>query len=320
MSPGDRARYDDWLYEKTSRLKREDHTDRARARQKEELRETAQETLQFLRRELKHRGTEDDAYKSTLCTMGTTRRLVPLAIPRFRDSAEIQVYNADTLNVAIGLSQAAAKSGYDPEKHNTRPLIVNFANPNKPGGGWLNGQLAQEEAICYRSSLALSLNDKFYPMRKDEAIYSPYVIIVRDDMESGHEIYKYRLPPISAVTVAALREPEVTTYELQSTVGKRTIHEKDVFTHDQDRDLTKAKMRLTLRMAHNNDHRWLVLGALGCGVHKNPAEDIAHCWLEVLREDEFSGNRWAQIWFAVFDPKDEGNYDIFHKILNGQRV
>jgi hypothetical protein len=40
----------------------------------------------------------------------------------------------------------------------------------------------------------------------------------------------------------------------------------------------------------------------------------------VLRENEFAGNWWRKVWFAVYDPKQEGNFDTFHRVLHGQQV
>jgi len=194
------------------------------------------------------------------------------------------------------------------------PAIVNFASHRAPGGGWLNGAIAQEEAICYRSSLALSLEGtKNYPLRMNEALYSPYVLVVRHDMAAGHELLPHdEHAAVSVLSVAAINKPRVRTFEQP--------RRKAVFARDRDRDITKAKMRLALRMAATNGHDSLVLGALGCGVYANPPEDVAHCWLEVLHEDEFSGNWWRRVCFAVYDPHEGGNHEIFDQVLAGRKV
>jgi len=195
-------------------------------------------------------------------------------------SAVIRVLNKDTINTAIEL---AAKTADDPESArdsntaNSRPLIVNFANPEKPCGGWLNGQISQEEALCYRSSLFLSLHRPMYPLRWNEVIYSPYALIIREDMANGHQLYSgspSQFPSVSCVTVAALRETKLRTFTYRCTTRSR---EKTVFCDDRDRSYAKAKMRKTPGAAASHNHRLLVLGALGCGVHKNPPEDVANC-------------------------------------------
>ncbi|KAF5583624.1 mitochondrial chaperone BCS1 [Fusarium pseudocircinatum] len=292
---------------------------------RDELRAIAQETLDISRSLLKELGTNDLARHSVKYSFSSLTRLHPAHCPSYRQPATIKVINDDTLNAAIELCRRAQA---DAGPKSQPPIVVNFANRHSPGGGWLNGAMAQEEALCYRSTLALSLNKKHYPLERDEALYSPYALIMRDDLSSGHEISSLPardLPVVSALTVAALRGPPVRLFTNEPRKDRMRrpsseVFEKSVFANDRDRDTTKAKMRLCLRMAAKHNHDMLVLGALGCGVYGNPPEDVAHCWLETLREHEFSGNWWREVWFAVFDPKNEGNFEMFYEVLDGKQV
>ncbi|KAI8946346.1 hypothetical protein F4801DRAFT_583501 [Xylaria longipes] len=292
---------------------------------RDSLRATAQDTLGILPRLLGELRTEKDAHKSVKFSTTSLPFLEPLPIPLHSRPATIQVTKEDTLNAAIRL-WALGDNPYQ-----SRPAVLNFANSRKPGGGWMNGALAQEEAICYRSSLALSLHPRLYPLHKNEGLYTQYVLVMREDMASGHDIIAAepdQLPVVSVLTIPALRNPELRTFQYQTSYSVPgepsttliSIRSKQIFQYDEDRDTTKGKMRLALRMAAKHDHHKLVLGALGCGVFGNPPEDIAHCWLSVLREDEFSGNRWSEVCFAVYDPKNEGNYEIFKQVLSGREV
>ncbi|KAJ4005473.1 hypothetical protein NW766_011022 [Fusarium irregulare] len=298
-----------------------DHT---KYKHRQENRATAQETLKILPDLLEELDTEDKAEDATKYSFESLHQLHPTMCPRFSQPATIKVVNSDTLNAAIDLTRLSYGNFPNSNRGSKPPLVVNFANRHSPGGGWLNGAMAQEEALCYRSSLAMSLDKRLYPMERSEAIYSPYVLIMREDLASGHKVMNVPardLPVVSAVTVAALHKPPVKTLKVKAhdehELGRP---EKRVFANDRDRDTTKAKMRLCLRMAAVNRHDMLVIGALGCGVYSNPPEDVARCWLEVLREHEFSGNWWREVWFAVFDPKGEGNYEIFKEVLDGQKV
>ncbi|KAK7432100.1 hypothetical protein QQZ08_001390 [Neonectria magnoliae] len=303
--------------------------------QRETLKATAQETRRVLPGLLNELNTTKQASRALKYSFDSLPRLHPDLCPAYPQPATIRVLNDDTLNAAIRLSRSGQQSGQDPnadaDQHALQPAVVNFANRHSPGGGWLNGALAQEEALCYRSSLALSLNRKeHYPLATSEALYSPYVLVVREDMASGHRISPApasHLPVVSVLTVAALHRPQVEVFECKGRDGRAACSgspppktRKKVFARDRDRDLTKCKMRLSLRMAAKHGHGMLVLGAFGCGVYGNPPEDVAHCWLEVLREDEFSGNWWREVWFAVYDPKDEGNFGIFAQVLEGEQV
>ncbi|KAK3937939.1 hypothetical protein QBC46DRAFT_460512 [Diplogelasinospora grovesii] len=258
--------------------------------------EHARETLNVLLallRELRELDPTRNAKRSDKHTLDNPRRLDPAYCPLFPEPATIRVINADTLNAGIKLAKASANAMQTGDKeHNLYPVIINFTEREKPGGGWLNGALAQEETLCYRSSLYLSLDKRHYPLssKEAEAIYSPYVVL----------------------SVAAVRKPEL----------RRHKKDKLVFRRDRDRNLTKDNMRLVLRMAAYHRHRDLVLSALGCGVYANPPEDVAHCWLEVLREDEFAGHWWRNVYFAVYDrdARNEGNYQTFKRVLQDQKV
>jgi uncharacterized protein (TIGR02452 family) len=151
-------------------------------------------------------------------------------------------------------------------------------------------------------------------------LYTPEVVIIRSDMASGHKLLvsdtkPQDLPVVSVISIAGLRRPRAA-----KTTATGSTEVKSVFTNPEDRVLTKDKMGLCLRIAAQRGHGLLVLGALGCGAFANPPEEVAHCWLEVLKEDEFKGGWWKELWFAVFDWKNEGNFSIFSNIMDGQEV
>ncbi|KAF2122518.1 hypothetical protein BDV96DRAFT_608540 [Lophiotrema nucula] len=194
--------------------------------------------------------------------------------------------------------------------------LLNLASELHPGGSWLNGALAQEEALCFRSSLSLSLHSIYYPLAPLTALYSPTVVLIRDAMSRGHALLWPNtptpdLPVTSVISIAALRRPQL------SKQGR--------FAKPNDRQLTKAKVRTVLRVAVQQGHRKLVLGALGCGAFMNPPKEVAECFLEVFAEEEFQGGWWEDIVFAVLDNargeqggKDGvGNFGVFYRALDG---
>jgi hypothetical protein len=152
------------------------------------------------------------------------------------------------------------------------------------------------------------------------------------------------LPVVSAVSVAGIRRPDVKPVgeEMEEAASGRPEHEATedqrklgntkgkekakapkgpfIFADPAARELTKDKMRLCLRMAGVKGHTMLVLGAIGCGAFRNPPEEVAKCWQEVLSEAEFAGGWFKEIWFAVYDRKNEGNFEIFEEAFNGKVV
>ncbi|KAI5462900.1 hypothetical protein BGZ63DRAFT_352773 [Mariannaea sp. PMI_226] len=295
----------------TSRRRRHDAY-----RQNGALAEVAEETRRVLPdilKKLPHiRADQSGAY-----LYENARRLRSLDCPRKTSSGRtrIKVFNEDSFNAAIRLRDSKGPAS-------GRVAVLNLASHSSPGGGWLKGARAQEEALCYRSSLYLSLHKRYYPWRQRMGIYTPACVIIRSDMDSGHELLwpdvdAKDLPVVSVISIAALRKPPVDRIQIPTSDG---MQEKRVFSRPSDRELTKTKMRLCLRMAAHQEHGLLVLGALGCGAFGNPPREVANCWLEVLKESEFQGGWWEDVWFAVYDKRNEGNFEIFEEILGDVEI
>jgi uncharacterized protein (TIGR02452 family) len=217
----------------------------------------------------------------------------------------IRVINSDSIDAAISLSSSAI--------NNRHPCVLNMANARSAGGGWEHGALAQEEALCYRSSLSKTLKKHYYPLPDKGGIYSPFVLVIRENLKSGHDLLDLtnpaQLPVISAVSIAAVCIPQVTT-------DARGV-QKYIF--GQDRRLMEEKMRVILRIATKNGHRQIVLGAFGCGAFANPRQEVAKMWASVLKEAEFGGGWWSDVVFAVLDD-GRGNLQTFVNELDGLMV
>lgn len=233
---------------------------------------------------------------------------------------EIRVINGDSLDTAIGLAEC---SKYITVQDKRPVCVLNMANAHSAGGGWKRGALAQEETLCYRSSLSFTLKLRYYPLPELAAIYSPTVLVFRKSLSDGHELMPLNepenFPVVSVISVAALCMPDV----VMSSDGTKTRRQK--YKRASDREIMKEKMRLTLRTAAVNGHRRLVLGALGCGAFLNPREEVADCWAEVFEESEFRGGWWESIIFAVMDDlgqgkSGDGNYGVFYRRLDGKMV
>ena len=221
--------------------------------------------------------------------------------------ASIRVVNADSIDAALEL---AAKSS-SPKN----VCILNMANPSSAGGGWMHGALAQEEALCYRTSLSKSLKYNYYPLPEEGGIYSPRVLVIRESMKDGHGLMDMtepkNLPVISVISVAAVCQPRT-----------KTDHRggRQRYASGADARLMEEKMRVILRTAASNGHRQIVLGAFGCGAFGNPKEEVAGMWKSVLSEPEFAGGWWQDIQFAVMDTHGRGNFATFYQRLDGHTV
>lgn len=232
-------------------------------------------------------------------------------------ATRIRVVNSDTIDAALNLmSTAGVQQSYSTStpSSSAKPIcVLNMANAFSAGGGWMRGALAQEEALCYRTSLSFTLKLRYYPMPEESGIYSPRVLIIRESMKDGHDLLDCRVPQdlkvISVVSVAAIDRPLLA----RDPTGAET------YRRQNDRHLMEEKIRIILRIAIRNQHRQIVLGAFGCGAFANPNQEVANMFRSVLTEPEFSGGWWKDVVFAVLD-MGSGNFGVFHNALDGLQV
>ncbi|EXJ68306.1 uncharacterized protein A1O5_08921 [Cladophialophora psammophila CBS 110553] len=224
---------------------------------------------------------------------------------------KVRVISSDTIDAALQLSRSPSQ----------KPVcVLNMANAIHAGGGFRTGALAQEEALCYRTSLHFTLKLRFYPIPDKAAIYSPTVLVIRDSLANGHRFLDChdpsQLPVISVVSAAAIFQPSLGCNTAQPNQdGSR------FYARREDRNLMREKIRIILRTAIKNRHRKIVLGAFGCGAFQNPPKEVARLYSEVLQEPEFSGGWWEDVVFAVLQQGSaDSNFQWFSRELDGLLV
>lgn len=215
--------------------------------------------------------------------------------PKFQTPLKIYVQNIDTFEKAKELGSECA--------------VLNMASSKRPGGGVETGSRAQEEELCRRSNLLLSLY-LYSPEKWDEYFGDYYSGKVLND-------FSYPIPVYGGIYspgVCVYRKPG--TYETVSNYFKcNVISVAGVVRPDIDKNtgemmkkyvpIVKGKIRTILRIALDNNHTKLVLGALGCGAFKNPPSHVARLFKEVLEEPEFIG-AFEEICFAILDDGNSG--------------
>lgn len=177
-----------------------------------------------------------------------------------------------------------------------RFLVLNIANENSPGGGWLQGISGDEEELFLCSSYCLSLNKKYYPIK--DIVYTPGVLVFRDN-EDYSILPKNQRFYIDFIAVSPINKPNLTI----------TGH-----LNENDKDLTYCKIRSIFRVAKNNNYNQIVLGAFGCGIFRNNPFDIARIFKEVINSYEFK-NVFIDIYFAIDTDTKKEFFSIFKSIL-----
>jgi uncharacterized protein (TIGR02452 family) len=165
------------------------------------------------------------------------------------------------------------------------PMILNFANPITPGGGFLNGALAQEETLCRSSGLyATLLDDPMYPYHKgrfdsrmasDWAILSPNVPFFRTDDGT----FEASLWLGSVLTCAA---PQA-----------------DYAEEGQVDALMRRRIPRILDIMATHGYTDIILGAWGCGAFGCDPKSIGKIFVDTIR-DQFAG-KFRTVIFAIVD-------------------
>jgi len=204
--------------------------------------------------------------------------------------------------------QALARLANESDGH---LACLNFASAKNPGGGFLNGSLAQEEALACASGLypcLLTARDYYTSNREntsllylDLAVFSPLVPFFRDD-----EGVLLERPILASVITApapnagavAQNEPHNMAH-VEPTLGRR------------------AELVLSIASAHGVNR--IVLGAWGCGVFRNDPKLVAAAFADLLKPTGKFAGVFKDVAFAVYDRSESlATYKAFFEQFSGR--
>ncbi|MFF6814890.1 TIGR02452 family protein [Streptomyces sp. NPDC012403] len=204
----------------------------------------------------------------------------PVPVPAFRPvGTRFEVTGESSLEAARRLADHVA--------------VLNFASARNPGGGYLNGAQAQEEALCRASALYTCLlrAPDFYghhrahrdPFYTDRVIHSPAVPVFRDD--------RGRLLD-EPFTAGFLTSPAPNAGVILRTAPERADEVPHALT-------VRAGRVLETAAAHG--YRQLVLGAWGCGVFRNDPAHVAAAFRSHLEPGGRFAGAFAHVVFGILD-------------------
>jgi len=203
--------------------------------------------------------------------------------PSVNTQSSVRVINTITLEAAKGLIEAGKKN----------PFVLNFASARNPGGGFLNGSGAQEESLSRKSGLyaCISQINEYYRENKlsntalytDYMIYSPRVPVFRDKEDQLIDSPFY----VSILTAPAVNRSAVKSNEPENLPEVKPV---------MDRRINRV-----LKVAEDNNHVSLVLGAWGCGVFGNSPKEISELFNKNLSGDSAQSFGFQDVVFAVLD-------------------
>ncbi|MGW2418682.1 TIGR02452 family protein [Streptomyces sp. NPDC001709] len=171
--------------------------------------------------------------------------------------------------------------------------VLNFASARNPGGGYLNGAQAQEEALCRASALyaCLLTARSFYdhhrahrdPFYTDRVIHSPAVPVFRDD--------RGRLLP----------EPYLAGFLTAAAPNAGVVRRTEPERAAELPGALAARAERVLEAAAAHGYRRLVLGAWGCGVFQNDPVQVAGAFRALLGPGGRFDRMFEHVVFGVLD-------------------
>jgi hypothetical protein len=183
-------------------------------------------------------------------------------------------------------------------KHvDNKTAVLNFASFYNPGGGYIWGTMAQEEALCSESTLYNVLSaEKFKDYYSvnwnnfndylfyDKGIYSSNILFERNN----------EIKNVSVITVAA---------------PNRRKQEKA--TKEENYEALKSRIEFIINIAKKNKIKTLILGAFGCGVFSQEPKEVAELFKKELENKYFN-----KVIYAIMPDKENLNFKIFNEVNN----
>ncbi|MBQ1187016.1 MAG: TIGR02452 family protein [Clostridia bacterium] len=226
------------------------------------------------------------------------------AVGKVYDATETGCINADCMDIA---EQLIAK-GYN-------PAILNLASAKRPCGGWDAGMGAQEESLCFSSTLSQSLyqyGDPKYKNVRDSGvplkevgyphnmnyggIYSPNVTFFRNNVDKFYTL-KDKPFKCDVITVAALCFNGRSHY---AGIDELSYQAEDGGFTPEGKEIMLNKIRTIFRMGVKHGNDALVLGAFGCGAYALLPSAVAPLFRIVMEEPEFK-NKFKLLVFAMLE-------------------
>lgn len=184
-----------------------------------------------------------------------------------------------------------------PMENGGRMAILNYASYKHPGGYFLGGSPAQEEALCHESNLypiILAFDDTYYAWNKqrlnralylDRALYSPDVVFEKDGKQKK----------VDVITCAA--------------PNYRTAHRYQQVSLAENNRVFENRVKFMYSIAEENGVTNLIAGAWGCGVFMQDPSTVATMLVTQARNYNI-----PNIYFAIPD-RNSRNFKAFLEVL-----
>ena len=175
--------------------------------------------------------------------------------------------------------------------------VLNFASARHPGGGFIRGAIAQEEALCQASTLYTQLKD--HPMYNynnancADGKYNDNMIVTKTKFVRDSRFEFIRKPSEAIVVTSAA-------------VNLKTIENID---DNEIESIMYNRMEKIIKLFAIYNCNIIILGAFGCGVFRNDPYTIANIWRDLLNR---YGGYFDKVDFAVTGKPGSANLEAFN--------
>lgn len=208
----------------------------------------------------------------------------PVPSGEIYEDSKMSLYKTDTVSALFAGKRVNPRDRY---------CVLNFASYTQPGGGFLSGSVAQEEALCRESIL--------YPVLKsfDKEWYQPH----RDFPVEGYSSVCLLTPGVLFIRGQKQVIADVMTVAAVNHKALFNMSRADAYK------LMCGRMEYAYKCMNSLGASRVILGAWGCGVFGNDPATIAGYWKEIYEADK---RRYKEVVHAV---PDVSTYTEFRKVM-----
>lgn len=201
----------------------------------------------------------------------------------------------DPVMMAISYAAADSQASEAAGGSRVRMPFICAANERRPGGDWETGCSGYEEKLCRRSNLSATLSTPWpntqvssnYPIQSTGGILSDAVVVCRGPHDHYERLERWHDLPV--ISVPPTRWPKLK-------------ENGTMYSFAEERNMMREKIRGALRICLYNNYDRVVVGDFGLGNScRNPPQEVAEIWRDVLLFDPDLRGQFAYVVFAFED-------------------
>ena len=214
-------------------------------------------------------------------------------------SPKISVVNENCIKTCLKLNKSK-------NNHNHNVGLLNMCSVSKLGGAVYKGMFAQEEEIYRSTNIFSKISDIHYPISNDQLLLTKNVKIIQCRSSKSYFDFinvKKEKCFIDIISIPSLRKPDV--------ILKDNL---EFYKNEEDFQIIYNKLESLFKTFILNNNIDIVIGAFGCGIYKNPINDVIKIFKSLLVDYSKFFN---SITFSILDKSNENYlFDTFSQNFN----